>query len=395
MILLSANGFCQSVREIQPEIVHTFASGSSGNSLGMNALAKSSGADNDSGPRDLSVDYDFIYILDNVNNRIVKLSKKYQFIASYESDCYGLSKIWLGPTYIVAGRNVFGADSLKGIFYFANATDNPIVVRGLNEEDFHNSDNSDYDLISQINNILYFQNQRGAYFGLRLSNMDDRSLPEFLKENDLRVEFKKKSTSRFDWNGEYFFDHGTLISASLNTVLKYFNGLPGFDSSRYSFLNAASRLVPLPSETYIFFGSRDFYFFDKNGKNLDSSIIPDQDRFFPTSQFVPAPDGYIYYLHSDFQNEKTLLYRIGPYPEIKLGYGGNSGTINDNLVNVRENHNLEAAVLCQLNRGSSVGIIDKTTLSEKINGQTSVWYKVRLWNRTEGWVFGAFLDVPK
>ena len=47
----------------------------------------------------------------------------------------------------------------------------------------------------------------------------------------------------------------------------------------------------------------------------------------------------------------------------------------------------------KLAKGTPVRILGQTDKPETIAGQKGLWYQVRLWDRTEGWVFGAFLDV--
>ena len=71
------------------------------------------------------------------------------------------------------------------------------------------------------------------------------------------------------------------------------------------------------------------------------------------------------------------------------------GTINNTSVRVRSAPNTTGAVLTQLNRGARVKVLDRTDEEETIGGQTNYWYQVRLADRREGWVFGAFLDVSR
>ena len=85
------------------------------------------------------------------------------------------------------------------------------------------------------------------------------------------------------------------------------------------------------------------------------------------------------------------MYRIGPYQDLLLG----KSVVIDDHVNIRKDPSTQAAILMQIGRGTSVFVLGQTDKPETIAGKSAVWYHVRLWDRTEGWVFGAFLDIAK
>lgn len=62
-------------------------------------------------------------------------------------------------------------------------------------------------------------------------------------------------------------------------------------------------------------------------------------------------------------------------------------------VRVRQSPDLKAPVLGFLLRGERVQVIQMSTFTQTINGETDEWFRVVTKKEMEGWVFGAFLEV--
>jgi uncharacterized protein YgiM (DUF1202 family) len=241
---------------------------------------------------------------------------------------------------------------------------------------------------------LIFQDFFGQYFGIDISGAEEGNSAELILEDDLKKIITSPKNIRYSFKDNFLLDRDILLSMASSTAFEYMSSLPFFDSKKYSYLSD-SDFVPLPNGRFLYTDFRECWIFDTDGRPLEYTIFQNKPDYYKTSNFIPASDGYIYYLHADFKNQQTIVYRLGPYSELMLGYGGTGGIINDDHVNVRENPDTNSAVLTQVSKGTPARILDKTAKPETIGGQTTVWYNVRLWDRTEGWIFGAFLDIQK
>ena len=68
-----------------------------------------------------------------------------------------------------------------------------------------------------------------------------------------------------------------------------------------------------------------------------------------------------------------------------------NAVLNDSNVRVREKPELNSTVLTKINKGDKVQVIEQGK-KEKIDSMEASWYKVVLENKTEGWVYGYYLD---
>lgn len=66
--------------------------------------------------------------------------------------------------------------------------------------------------------------------------------------------------------------------------------------------------------------------------------------------------------------------------------------ITDNL-RVRSLPNTNSDVVCKLNKFQNIKLIDCTNEKEEIDGINSPWYKVKLDNDVEGWIFGGYAKI--
>jgi hypothetical protein len=69
-----------------------------------------------------------------------------------------------------------------------------------------------------------------------------------------------------------------------------------------------------------------------------------------------------------------------------------SCVINDDQVRLRGGPYLESVIITHLNRGEKAGIIDRTTKKERLENREAYWYRVRLQDGRDGWVFGAYVE---
>jgi Bacterial SH3 domain len=393
LTLVSNIVFGQSSIEFLPEIVQVFSSGNNTNELGLQVKG---GDDTPGNAVGIFFSGDTSYILDSVNYRI--LYKPIDTISNMKSvystieitDRKYLSRLWVDNQYIILGYNRVGPDSLY------NTT---IILKNYSEisnftlkqtESLPNYEM--YYYLCRIGNILYFQSRTGKYFGISIENGSKKLV--LLNEDELRGPFRKSNVDRYSWTDNYFFDHDQLLSGSSVNAYKYFSSMYKFDSEKYAFIQDMEYFA-LPNGLYSFISIRELYIFNKDGELLKHLVISEKSNSLPSTPLSIAPSGSVYYLYADFSKNETTLFRIGPLSELKLSYSGTGGTINDDHVNIRENPDIKSHVITQINRNTTIRILDETKKKETIGGQTSGWIKVRMWDRTEGWVFGAFIDKDK
>ncbi len=107
----------------------------------------------------------------------------------------------------------------------------------------------------------------------------------------------------------------------------------------------------------------------------------------------PHPNGEIYFFDGDEKSKTFILKRVTNDWWKELGFDTKQvGIVNDNQVRIRETPSTEAKILGYVYEMEHALVLEKGSKQETIGGQTAYWYKVRLWDNREGWVFGAFLD---
>ena len=67
--------------------------------------------------------------------------------------------------------------------------------------------------------------------------------------------------------------------------------------------------------------------------------------------------------------------------------------VTDNRVRVRSAANTSGEILGHLYDNEIAWVLERSQKQETIGGQTSYWYKIKMWDDREGWVFGAFLSL--
>jgi hypothetical protein len=70
-----------------------------------------------------------------------------------------------------------------------------------------------------------------------------------------------------------------------------------------------------------------------------------------------------------------------------------AGVLNDDRVRIRGLPGLSGEILGIVNRGDKVKILETGAEKQKIGDLESAWYRIRTEAGTEGWVFGAYVDV--
>jgi formylglycine-generating enzyme required for sulfatase activity len=94
-----------------------------------------------------------------------------------------------------------------------------------------------------------------------------------------------------------------------------------------------------------------------------------------------------------------IKQRMASHPDRKAGFRvarniallNISAVLNDSNVRVRDKSDLNSTVLIKLNKGDKVQVIEQGK-KEEIDSMEASWYKVVLENKTEGWVYGYYLD---
>jgi|GEM_PF-3763859 len=72
------------------------------------------------------------------------------------------------------------------------------------------------------------------------------------------------------------------------------------------------------------------------------------------------------------------------------------GIIEGTNVRIRKKPSIiDSDIIDHTNKGDVVEIIDRTAGKDTVNSTENYWYKVKLENRNEGWVFGQFLRIQQ
>jgi hypothetical protein len=334
-------------------------------------------------------------IHDNVNssfvlydrhwNEIFRKNIDYSSTLQIES-CNGGLLFWCGVGY---GRQFGGS-----VFWYSKNFKIFKTVK-VNLTDFSNS-RQNFSFIFRYKDVLIFQNIAdrslglpGIYFGIKgLATTKDEA-QTYLDGKQVRALLADPENTRYKFQGNMILDEGQLVSIGSNELRRYFGNDQVWTHSPFrspeALANGCYYSLHYPFAVAI----RD----EHGGALVVKRLLVDPSDTISYSNLFPAPDGYLYQLRGDYAHKETDLYRIGPYPEIKLDYHGKGGTISTDQVNLRESPSLNSDVISQLSKDTPVRILDQTKTPETIAGQTAIWYKVRLWDRTEGWVFGAFLKA--
>lgn len=98
---------------------------------------------------------------------------------------------------------------------------------------------------------------------------------------------------------------------------------------------------------------------------------------------VPPRSGWKYLQASDWGNIRTLIF----YPT--------TGTINESDINFRKGPDLGAKIIGTLNSGERVRVIGRSNHEESIGPDWDYWYMVRRVDGTEGWLYGAFVNLSE
>ncbi len=143
---------------------------------------------------------------------------------------------------------------------------------------------------------------------------------------------------------------------------------------------------------------------DVTGKEIEKirfPLLPDGGnvlwiKFSPTLERALAlsdkGDERKQYLDMYFLDSSGLR---GHLAERGLLFRQTSAVLNDSVVRVRENPNLEAKVVTTLNKGEQLLVVDRSGLTMAIGANNTYWYKVKTSAGTEGWVYGAYINLSK
>jgi hypothetical protein len=80
----------------------------------------------------------------------------------------------------------------------------------------------------------------------------------------------------------------------------------------------------------------------------------------------------------------AFAYPFGIWKEAK---------INDSNVRMRQEPDLKSAVISHLSKETPVTVLEITPSKTKIDNVEAPWYLVRTWEGSQGWIFGAFMDI--
>jgi hypothetical protein len=144
----------------------------------------------------------------------------------------------------------------------------------------------------------------------------------------------------------------------------------------YNFYDIDSKLAP---EMETFFTNKRGAWYFKDDPDLFIQIFFNKDESLP-AELITFQNDWDKILKSTnltvLNNEKLLL-----------------GILNDSHVRIRKSPNLQSEHIGYLYKDQRVQILEQTENTMKIGNMESVWYKIRAEDRTEGWVYGFFIDI--
>ncbi|NNM55217.1 MAG: SH3 domain-containing protein [Spirochaetales bacterium] len=379
------------------ELVKSFPMGSDLNELGLQSLKGD--PDGSIFSSALMVDTHTKAILDGVNKRVVFYDSHWQPTknqALFHDRGYNLTPTYDGLLLWDAGG---GAQITGGIewvsFPLGTHKNVDLTLKSFVES------TQQYVFLFQYKDVLIFQNvaqsyppEKASYFGIRgLATTKDEP-QTYLDDTQVRALLADPANTRYKVTGNIILDENQLVSVDGKSAGQFFSDRGAGKWTQN--MGNLTRPAALANGNYWFANQYNVNILDSQGQSLvEKQFFDHLVTDVTLSEFFPAPDGYLYQLRGDYAHKETRLYRIGPFPEIKLDYHGRGGTITEDHVNLRESPAIDGAIITQLDKGTPVRILDQTKKPQTIAGQTAIWYKVLLWDRTEGWMFGAFLGVGK
>lgn len=122
---------------------------------------------------------------------------------------------------------------------------------------------------------------------------------------------------------------------------------------------------------------------DTKGNAINNNIICLQD-------FDVSLNGRYLIVTGVEDNGKDTKWN-GPYPTIlyEITY---SGSIRDDCVRLRDFPGTSGKILAVLKKGQLCTVLEHSKTRQTIDGVKECWYRIRLSNGVEGWVFGAWLE---
>jgi Bacterial SH3 domain. len=373
--LIAFKVFSESVI-VEPEIVHTFSVGTLPNQLGrIGGSFANTDAPPISGPQGMRFSSNGnLLILDNINRRLVQYSSDFSVLSSTPVN------VWLYQLSLDKGKAIgwYSGDSTLGESFIADLTTNPLSLLKVKSVKL-NSPN--YSFLGIVETLVIFQYETGELFAVSLGDRSQQL--KIVDDQEIKKFLALRRDPPYEVVGEMVIHDGQLISHESRSVFSFFQK-QGFATQPFD---------ALANGNYMFSSSDHIWIVGKQARLLIDFGFPAHFEGMIGGP-VPSPDGYIYFL--DFENADSIqLYRIGQFPELKLDYNGRGGVVNDDNVNLRGASSTRSPAVTKLNKSTQVRILAQTDEPETIGGKTSVWYRVRLWDQTEGWVFGTFLDIKK
>ena len=388
VISVASSGWSQSF-----ELVKVFPAGSKPEELGV--LNPNTSDDDPTSCEEVSWAQGSWWILDNVNGRVIRYDKDWHIIKIYHyGEPYHFNLVLLrGGILLVNG---YGFMRPIGGVYWMSFHDEKLHSIDLKLQQFVHSLQS-YAFLFQYKDVLIFQNESqsyppesASYFGIRGLATDKNEKQSYLDDAQVRGLLADPANKRYRLEGDVAFDTSQALFGDTQSVKRYFASIAS--ETWIDALGVVRGKFALANGNYLLSEWGFVLICNKNGNTLVQWITKEKyQNAISYTNFFPAPDGYLYQLRGDYAHKETRLYRLGPFPELELGYHGRGGTVNNDQVNLREGPSTSSKVITQLDKGTPVRILDQTKKSETIAGETAIWYKVRLWDRTEGWIFGAFL----
>lgn len=221
-----------------------------------------------------------------------------------------------------------------------------------------------------------------------------------------------------DFEG-YSYDEKKLLSFKLqeNSLHSFYNFI-GTDTRGLYYFSVVSPYVSIPSKSYSKDGEMDnnpgnatytnpdkqlvFAIADPWQKKVVFRVLPKgywnppantEHGLLGSYPFAIHPDGSIYFFDGDEKTKSFILKRVINDWWQELGFDKKQvGIVNDNRVRIRSTPSTSADILGYVYEMEHALVLEKGTKQETIGGQTSLWYKIKMWDNREGWVFGAFLD---
>jgi SH3 domain-containing protein len=359
------------------------------------------GGGNPTGPTGLDYENGTLYITDNLNNRIVQINDD-------------------GTWHLVQGDIRFPGEQLLatdrylfdfgfgGSFQVFDLELKQLLSNGQMRAGFPEVSYYRRTLIAGDMILVEPAGSGGSeprYFGFYIPDDFDGEMSEKMMGPDRTIEFlteEYQGTERFvvDANG-YVFWNGKLVAPYGKSFSQYYwdtdrpseewrqrvsqGNFIGWDNADNSYWSYGTSIVAVDSE-----GA------------LAVELLGDNINWYGHSRFSVAPDGTLYCLSHNSDSDEFELMKLDPWWSTTTTNAAEPARarllVPDRLagtaVGLRSSATVVAPILAYTDNTTEVEILDRTE-PQRIGVLNAPWYRVATADGTEGWVYGAFLEMQE